>query len=403
VPSVKENYKFAWSAHAACRNLIKNKSYHLAIREDLTPPVIVDVSAEEMIADHYLNLLDEMDDRSRGAVGDKDEEDKVYNMIKMIVAELDNLEETIETGKEKKHISKIRGLFRKLIRDFFQEYADKDEDEDEEAEVEPAATPAPEAEAMPTPTPTPAVSANRNVFAKRINLDEATKKEVIDDFGENICIAIRHRLPVIYEVSDDLQQIVISELENRKKSPILKIGINDHLHINSIVPVSKLYDMYPYHSLEFYQKFWKPIVEKVGHFFIEDAGILISPKHQRLPDIPKKCPESHMVKGWDCCKRNLVPVSVSFRGDKTPIWIFEASSNQLNKMAKKTSKYTEQKYINAVVKCIDPNLDSIYNKTGSVIQVMPATDHIELDVDFGRGLDVVRLTESQIEIVPLGE
>ena len=54
------------------------------------------------------------------------------------------------------------------------------------------------------------------------------------------------------------------------------------------------------------------------------------------------------------------------------------------------------------VRCIDPELESINGRTGVVIQTIPHADYVESDIDFGRGLGIVRLTEPQYEIIPLG-
>ena len=52
VPFIQSNYKYAWEAHRDAERLINQKSYHLntkCAREDLSKPVIVDISAEEML------------------------------------------------------------------------------------------------------------------------------------------------------------------------------------------------------------------------------------------------------------------------------------------------------------------------------------------------------------------
>ena len=62
---VKSIYKYAWRACRDGRRLIHNSSYHLtALKnrkyggEDLTKPIAVEISAEDMLIDHYYELLD---------------------------------------------------------------------------------------------------------------------------------------------------------------------------------------------------------------------------------------------------------------------------------------------------------------------------------------------------------
>jgi hypothetical protein len=163
-----------------------------------------------------------------------------------------------------------------------------------------------------------------------------------------------------------------------------------------------LHDIYPLYSLEFYQKYWKPIVEKLNHFYITDADTLIIADQTSLSDIPKNFPLSREIKGWQVENKRPQEVSLSFKkgGDKA-LWMFEASI--VKKLAsaeiKEVSKYTEQDYLGGIFRCTDPKLKSIFNQTGEVIQIIPLVDNVEVDIDFGRGIGVVRLTEDKIEKV----
>ena len=167
------------------------------------------------------------------------------------------------------------------------------------------------------------------------------------------------------------------------------------LNIDSIFPVGEFSLRYPYYSLEFYQKYWKPIVESIGHFYNIDFDTLLVTNKSELPDVPKKA-ESIILSGWNVGGRKNNSILLAFTED---MWMFNNSSDLVKSAV--TSIYNEQDYLDAVVKCIDPQLKSIFNRTGAVIQVIPQTDYIEIDVDFGRGIGVIRLTEKQTEIIPL--
>lgn len=119
-----------------------------------------------------------------------------------------------------------------------------------------------------------------------------------------------------------------------------------------------------------------------------------------LPDTPKGDGRS-ILKGLKTDSKKEGVVEVSFKGSN-PSWFFEAA--KVEKIAQNSQnhalKYTEQDYINsAIVKCVDPQLKSIHGRTGTVVQVIPNEDFIEVDVDFGRGIGIIRLTEKQLEIV----
>lgn len=118
---------------------------------------------------------------------------------------------------------------------------------------------------------------------------------------------------------------------------------------------------------------------------------------QILPDIPPK-DESRIceLSCYSPKQKGKTIVNLSLSKDT---WGFEKDNKTNTKTASYVSKYNEDELKNRIVKCIDPNLESIYNRTGVVIQVITQSNGLEIDVDFGRGIDVVRLIESQIEII----
>jgi len=118
-----------------------------------------------------------------------------------------------------------------------------------------------------------------------------------------------------------------------------------------------------------------------------------------LPDLPAS-PKSFTINGLNLEKNKEDNVNVSFRGyERDSIWLFESAKSTKIKVAGAVSKHVEEDYSNALVKCINPNLKSIYDRSGVVVQVLPGTNYIEIDVDYGRGLGVQRMSEKDIEII----
>ena len=118
-----------------------------------------------------------------------------------------------------------------------------------------------------------------------------------------------------------------------------------------------------------------------------------------LPDIPSEN-KSFNLTGWNVNEKKEMNVDLSFKG-KDATWMFEpqSRSTRLSFKTQEVSRYTEEDYFNAMVECIDQKLVSLLGHTGRVIQVMADSIPLEFDIDFGRGLDVVRLTEPQFKIV----
>jgi hypothetical protein len=175
--------------------------------------------------------------------------------------------------------------------------------------------------------------------------------------------------------------------------------------ISHIASIGKLSKIHPSSSIEFYQKYWKPIVEAVRHYhFNENGNDCLLVVEESLPDMPKCTPYNFDVKMYDIKNKKNTTASINFYDKNPSLWIFDFSEKKNMREAQNTknvSRYTEQDYIEngkpAIFKCIDPSLKSIYLKTGTVVQVIPYNGHVEVDLDFGH--HTIRLTENQIEKV----
>ena len=390
--------------------------------EDSTKPHILDISAEETFEQRYDKHLKDLELKAQGSEGDPEEVEKVYQEIKMVLKELENIEESF---KNKNLIQGFKSKFEKILKKYFSSKYAKDMADEKQGEESSKSTlsdvdgksentlvsaPPPEgsqAEREMAITPSaPAMAHNKTRLMKLTSFiyppfDNNIRREVLEHFANHAIEAIKHKHKGLgYTLDIQNNEIKITDAN----AVIIKIKINEFLNVTSIIPSGSLYQICPYHSVEFYQKYWKPIVESIGHFCIGDPSILLAVDNVTLPDVPKNRNVSFILECWDTATKKKENIALSFKGEK-PIWVFEKESaaDNIVKTAQQTqSKYMETDYLNAVVKCIDPRLKSIYGRTGAAIQVIPSSDVIEIDVDFGRGLEVVRLTEKQIEIVPLG-
>jgi hypothetical protein len=362
---IKKNYNYVWEAYRDARKL---KAYHLRkfAMYDMEEPVLTDISAEDMIINHYLAIWRDLRIKAIGCKKDPDTKDKTYKEIKAVVEELNRAKEKITKEDAQKNIIMVQNKFKKLL----QKYFPKEEAEENKN--------------------------NLNKLANKINTTEISDisliKETLEFYAEKICYAIQEKHnDIYYKLYPEQKEIVIL---NTKKDKILEIKVNDNLNVESIIPVDKLYQVCPFYSSVFYQRYWKPIVESLGHIYIPELLSVIKVDSLTLPDAPKSN-KSCSIEAFDINNKCSTNINIVFKGEKQ-IWVIEVPD--CIKTANK-SRYTEQDYINSIVKCIDSNLQSINGRTGAVIQVIPLEDIVELDVDFGSGLGVVRLTEKQIEIV----
>lgn len=407
--------------------------YKIAI-EDLTKTPTVDMSAEEMFEQRYFKYLEDLDAKARSSKNDPKEAETTYQEIKLVLKELDTISEKLEAQKD---INNLRSKFEKILKKYFgskyakehaKEKSDEVSKEDKNQQSDKNTGPENVVVSAPPPAgsqgaremgleggssdniPSPVVSCKDLCFIKvsstnvqyytpEIILDKDLKKEVLKDYAACAINAIKHKHKNLrYKIDEANNEIKILD-----DNAIIKIKVNEYFNVSSIVPSGNLFQIYPYHSTGFYQKYWKPIVESIGHFCIGDPSVLLAVDNTTLPDVPKDCNASYALETWNIKNKKYETISISFKGDN-PIWVFEnISGPETVKLAQRNpSKYVETDYLNAIVKCIDPKLKSIYGRTGAAIQVIPLADTVEIDVDFGRGLGIVRLTEQQIEIVPLG-
>jgi len=392
VPFVKDGYSYAWQAQKHANLMLKNdfSLFRYAV-EDFQKPMALDISAEEMLSNHYMGIYDGIEDKTHGIKHSTEKErDAVFQELKMIRNEIETVMGQIESKREKVNLKRILMLYKQLIRKYFKAEDDKDKKDGDLNSPVVAMPPSPPAGGAP-----PALASVIEPKSDNMKtIDNEVKKELINFYGESGCkaIASKHSGAHYVLLGDDNDELLIFNEDN---DPLIYLGVNDKMQISRISPMKKIRDIYPYHSVEFYQKYWKPIIEEIGHFYIEDVDTVILPSLGSLPDTPKGS-GSGSVRGWDSKSKNPKVVEVSFKGD-SPCWFINEAS--VEKTASSSSKYTESDYLNSIVKCTNPILESIYGRTGAVIQVIPNEDIVELDVDFGRGIDVVRLTENDIEIV----
>lgn len=409
-PDIKPTYKYAWQAYKDAHWLYKTQSIHISTlqksaADDLEVTDISssqEVSAEQMIIGHYSKIFDAIINRSK-SFKDEKEKETVYKEIKAIVGGLLKVKESLENDKDKKDIDSILDDFRDLVKDTFSTFLAKDKSEMESnksQEVPPIPTDD-QSQEVPSEqlpiTPMAQVDAIMRYGSNGSNNLNDIRDEVIDEYAERLCKHMEKNHPdAICKI--DYENGVLRMVS--KDENILKVSINSDLNIQDVEPCGELSKMFPLHSLHFYQKYWKPIVEKIGHCLPRDLGIIICPEKSTLPDIPNSFPTSVRVMGWSVKDKQEKPIEVYFGGDE-PTWVLR-HLKFIKDAAKviKPSKYTEEDFITnqpRSVKCIDPKLKSIYGKIGEVVQVIPLEEHIELDINFGRL--VVRLTEQQIELI----
>lgn len=401
---VKPTYQYAWQAYRKAKSLAFNRGFHIeAIHkyalEDLSKPVRAEETAEDILINHYKTMLVEMSKKVKG-IDDDPEKDKELTYL-MIVSQVDDLlriKENIESDKYDGAIDEIINEHRKIVQAHFSDYLRKDKKEKEEAAAQPPMPPDMQPEIPNVPPMEEGAPETPNMtmasVKKTIKLTEDELAELLEHYGLKTCEAITKSHPdAISKINIDDRSCNIISLDSG--DAILKITVNDNINVNNIIPTGNLVESCPSFSPKFYQRYWKPIVESLGHFFLDDLDSLIIPQMGALPDIPNGDGKFD-IRGWNPKELKEVPLSMSFK-EETPMWVIANSESRLIKMA----DYSEEDFLRTQptrVRCTDQRLQ-LFDSIGEVVQVIPVNSGVGFEVDVNFGRKVVRLSQQQVEII----
>ena len=132
-----------------------------------------------------------------------------------------------------------------------------------------------------------------------------------------------------------------------------------------------------YHTAEFFDHYWEPVVDAVGH--IKDGDRVV---------VAHVSPMTRCSQWGGFVDETAAQFAVDFPTERRT-WILKIAAQQ------------EVQVTNEMVRCTDRNLPSLFGRTGTKLAEEPHADYIELLVDFGRGLGTVKLTNAQVEILEL--
>lgn len=351
--------------------------------------------------------------------GIQEEKKNYYKNINETIEQIDGFKEKlkkdyddrgIEIGKYEKlvfdRLNELKIKFEDLIKKY---YNDIKKEEDEQEISDPMTDPmAPMDEDMGGETPDMEMpeldlGAESSVKKKIIKmaskcddfLSKSEKKEFLCDIGDKVCEYLcRFHPEIIYKICPDNHHISIVDINSGEK--ILRLYFNDYLILNKIYPLNSLKEFFPINSHQFFERYWKPIVNIVGFYHLEEKNKLIVPQIHKIPDVPYDKNTVVEMGCWDTSKKEYSIMEVSFNeNEKSTNWFFKSAS--INpKNVSKDDLLNE----NLIVKSIDPKLKSIYGKIGNIIQVIEHADTWYVDVNFldGELNRVVRLSPEQIEI-----
>lgn len=312
-----------------------------------------------IITDHYFRMLESLNDRYNGIKEDLEARKDIYSELKLITQNLLQIRSSLQEKEEIEQVKKIISHYSQFAKEKFQDLLNED-----------------------LKTKKSSFEKFKTVIANKIeNFPfECFKDELLEDMAVEACLSIQnYRKDAVYILDKVNKKITIASSENPIK--YLSISLDENYKINNVISLDPFCNN---NDFSFYQNYLKPLNSKFNNISIAGKNF----QGINLPELPNESKGEHLI--CDDCE-----VSINFDCVKNK-W---ASSLKWIKASEvMPTSFKEEDFINAkLIKCIDPELDSIYNQTGTLIQVVPMIDHIELDVDFGH--QVIRLSENQIKII----
>ncbi len=403
--SLRSAYNSPYEACFDGHQMIKNKSFHVHAmnkfaQEEFGAEMLKEISADEMLYSHHLNIYNFMSEKIKGILhSDEDGKKVAYGEIKSIVKEILTINSQIDDKDEQDKMKKLIGKYSKLVKKYLKKYLDEDIEKMKDKGTDEMVNEDELTQSVENEVPPNMQLAFKNHIdsitkhSQNINFKEFCQ-DLLEYYSLCICESIRQmHQEIVFEI--DQKHEVIRIIDG--KETILMVGYNEEdFLIDRIIPVGDLSKLCPFDSLKFYQKYWKPIVEKIGHFHFLDLNCLFVNGKSRLPDAPMQSIKDHNIEGWNIAENCIRPIEICL-DSKSNSWDVHESV----RIVSASSKFTEQDFLQdgkpARVLCIDPELGVVYGKFGEVVEVIPMDNGLELMVNFGRHIQRVR--EDQIEKV----
>lgn len=380
LPFVKPKYNFAWQAERDGRKVLKHfaNTNNVLIRNSQDFVQDIALTHDDLgnrVANHFWKVYDNLVDSAHGSKdADDDIKEKTYKEIvivtKSLLETITRLEQ--DTKDQSRSIEELRTIIGKLgslTKQCFPELLEND---------------------------LSGLNKQASSNANTSDVEDDAKPsliEILEYYATIACEVLQKTFPEIVYILDE-QNCLIDLVKNDSEDKILRIMVDPELlFVTSINP----YKCCPNsNSFSFYQFFWKPIVERIGHFVLPSGKIIIA--GQYLPDI------THTT--TNATFEVTDPKTMEVSHNTIHFNVVNSSWKILNvvKTAQisKKQEYSEIDFIGvdgsgAMVVCVDRSLESIYQKTGHVKTVNKVGNEIYVSVDFGN--HIVSLKSTQINVL----
>lgn len=240
--------------------------------------------------------------------------------------------------------------------------------------------------------------ANKFKDIKSGNVKTASVSKVSHDalqkiyrIAEKACTALQHMGKIcIREATRNNDTYVVSLVNHETGDDVAVLDISENLHLAAVRPSVKTSETMPYNTVSFYEIVMEPVMAAVGHLEIGDD----------LMSLASSGSSRFFLNGTNLKNGSRSCAEVVFSGNDWGIVKKSAATPSLMVFANMTSGETDQMFKEGdLVICTNKTLTAYHGRTGVVEKITPRTDHADIRIDFGRGLNTAVLTENDIKKV----
>jgi len=179
-------------------------------------------------------------------------------------------------------------------------------------------------------------------------------------------------------------------LASPSEGDIVRLAFDRNLLLTDVIPCGvSLERCGGRHSPEFLAGYWEPVVEAIGHFHSRGNGVVAVAAAAR--------PRRSCYPGFsmsDNSPASLLVVRAEMLGKES--WLVKKSVMVTNPVDSGIK-------VNDEIVCVNPRLPTYKDRTGVVTQTIQRPSHVEYEVDFRRGIGLVRLEDKDVRKVELGD
>lgn len=196
--------------------------------------------------------------------------------------------------------------------------------------------------------------------------------EALSPVDEKIHIRLAEYIP-----SSDSYDIVLGDEEN----DICCVKLDNKMLLEDVIPCGKTAMKKPYHSKDFFESYFEPVMSSIGHIKVKDVIAVVNHPNSK--------------------RRKMVAFSTTDNTDKLVKLNLPLSEDSVWGFKIEPITASMKPLQNEQVRCIRPDLPTYYGRTGEVVEEINRGTYKDVVVDFGRGLGPVVMTDSDIELIPV--